>query len=241
MENKGDFETELELDNQMGCEDSFSNSNSASIEVRRENFKRELEFLKEKIDKVVSSGENLYISFDFETNGRSPIKSEALQFGISIQTLDREEIYSHCWNLYPRENKTGDKSYVDFWKSRMDQYVEMSKNRIKLDIMIKELKDLISLIPEKNQVWIAYPVSFDWVWLSHLYYEFAKGETNLKHKALCLYTMFNNYAERMKLTEDEKDKLKYTLMNVDELEHNALEDARAHLNMYFELRRREGI
>lgn len=180
----------------------------------------------------------IYVSFDWETDGRSPVISNGLQFGLTILDENRNELFAKCWNLAPRKGKVPTKSAQEFWESRKEQYESMLVNQVEPAVFIAELNEILKQFSDRQWVWLAYPVSFDWCWLSHYYFEFStadEGEPDIGYEAVCIDTLFDQYCKDHNLAGAEKKALKLALMKREELTHNALDDAREQANLYFGL------
>jgi len=182
--------------------------------------------------------EKLYLSFDIETDGDTPVLNNMLGIGIYGLDKDLNKIFTFDANILPLPNHFPSKSCMEnFWNKEENQaawaYLQMNQ-RDYVEVCVELSNLLTELKSQYDLVWVAAPASFDFAFLK-AYYEMANIEQSKKGKSLCGLghscrcgsTLWNIYKEKHNLSNSQADELKKTLGEFNPgKEHFALEDAR---------------
>jgi hypothetical protein len=183
----------------------------------------------------------LYISFDVETDGSSPLVNNMLSIGFSGLLLDGTEIFSSEYNIKPLEGHQSNPDTMNFWlkEENREAWLYIHQNQLDYDIAFLDLSNkLITLSVEYDFIFVASPSCFDWMFFKS-YYDLAKNKYkdmyDIGYKCECASTMWKiykiinpSYAIELKKVKKEIENLPNTtnLTNTTNLLHTALYDAR---------------
>lgn len=187
--------------------------------------------------------EKLFLSFDVETDGPTPIVNNLLSIGIVGITMNGEIIFEYEANIEPLETHIQDiKCMETFWlkpeqKNSWDYLKINRRNYIdvfeELGLKLKELDSMYEL------KFVAHPACFDWMFLK-CYYELAKTNSHneksffeIGYKCECSSTLWNYYKHTNKLNSNQANELFKVLGVFDEnSNHMALSDAKVQGRFY---------
>lgn len=195
---------------------------------------------------VTNNRENLYLSFDIESDGPTPIVNNLLSIGVVGITIQEEIVFQFQANIEPLESHIEDlecmesfwlkpeqKEALEFLQTNKRNYIEVFEE---LGLKLKELNKNYKL------KFVAHPACFDWMFFK-CYYELAK--TNSKNKnnfydigyhCSCSSTLWDLYKKNNKLKALEANKLFKYLGEFDEKNnHMALSDAIVQGKFYVKL------
>lgn len=180
---------------------------------------------------------NLYLSFDIESDGCTPILNNMISigfYGLDDNFTKHFEYEANIQNLeghFPEE-----KCMTTFWNLPENQvawnYVQQNKRNF-VDVMV-ELSDHFKRLAEQHKlIFVASPASFDWMFFK-CYYEMAKtihdkSSTmfDIGYSCQCSSTLWNLYKKKNKLSYNDASKLLKKINNFDQnKEHIAIEDAK---------------
>ena len=177
----------------------------------------------------------LYLSFDIETDGDTPVLNNMLGLGIYGLDQDLNEIFTFDANIFPLPDKVQSKSCMEnFWNKEENQaaWAQLKINqRNYVDVCIDLSEKLTELSNDYKLTWVAAPASFDFAFLK-AYYEqakisYGKPMYDIGFSCRCGSTLWSIYKEKHNLSNKNADELKKTLGEFNpEKEHFALEDAR---------------
>lgn len=188
----------------------------------------------------------LYLSFDIESDGPTPILNNLLSIGICGITLQEEIIFEFEKNIESLPNHfPDDECMKNFWlkpeqkkafeylQTNRHNYIEVFEN---LGLELKKLAEKYEL------VFVAYPSCFDWMFFK-CYYELAKSNSknktnfyDISYKCECSSTLFDYYIKNNNLSSSESKKLFKHLGEVDpSSNHMALQDAIVQGKLYVKL------
>jgi len=193
----------------------------------------------------------IYLSFDVETDGRSPANHSMISLGIGafikeslVVQPDSSDWKEHVklWrcdrtfkvNISPIEGRSPcPVTYDEFWSKWPLKWASCQEHAcLPADAMIQLfewLNGLTSEYPDKSLIWVAGPASFDWQWLNYYYYAFSDTtKYKLTYSADCLSTLKRNYAYWIgKKTSTQKREFyaELTQGRTNEDPHDALADA----------------
>lgn len=184
-----------------------------------------------------SSSSSLFLSFDVETDGQSPTLNSMLSIGIVAFDSTGKTISTFQRNLLPLDGHIREKRCMEeFWAKQPEAWAFVNTNRIApQDAMIELAQWLVPLCEKYTQrKWIAYPASFDWMWLKYYYEKFTSAVLvnipKIGYTCECLNTLMNLYCELNPSVEE--DKLAKELSGGAKTTHNPLDDARAQACIY---------
>jgi hypothetical protein len=180
----------------------------------------------------------LYISFDIETDGSSPLVNNMLSIGFSGLLLDRTEIFSLEYNIKPLEGHLSHPDTMEFWLKEENKkaWKYIHQNQLDYDIAFLDLSDkLKSLSLMYEFIFVASPACFDWMFFKS-YYELARTKHehmyDIGYKCECASTMWKVYKNINPSYNVELTKLKKDIIDANNttdtvnLQHTALYDAR---------------
>jgi DNA polymerase III alpha subunit (gram-positive type) len=178
---------------------------------------------------------NIYLSFDVETDGPTPMINNLLSIGIVGLTLNEEIIYRFEANILPLEYHQQDKKTMDFWlKPQQEQSWNhlLTNQRYYMDVFNQLSDELKELTNTYNIHFIAQPACFDWMFLK-CYYEQAKlHSTNpdnfydIGFKCECISTLSEYYKKIDQYNRNIVSNIMQTIkQNNNGTEHQALYDA----------------
>ena len=189
----------------------------------------------------------LYLSFDVETDGPSPLVNNLLSIGIvGFEENTGTEVFEFETNIISLPNHTPDTRCMEtFWlkpeQKEAWEYLQTNKNNY-----IKVFEDLsckLTVLSNKYElVWVAYPACFDWMFLKS-YYEMAKSNSPNKNdfydigfQCVCISSLFDWYKKRHNITSSQASQLFNELGEFDaKTNHYASADARVQGKFYIGL------
>jgi hypothetical protein len=193
------------------------------------------------------SKKTLYISFDIETDGPTPLVNNMLSIGLVGIDSNLEIHWTFESNIEPLEFHSPDSTCMEFWTKPENKtaYDHMFLNRLSYyDSMYKIGTELNTLSQKYNLIFVAQPACFDWMFFKS-YYEYSKkmlSDTQIKNmynlgfKCECISTLWTCYKKINKITNKEGNKLYNNLGNLDaSTEHMALSDAIVQGTFYVKL------
>jgi hypothetical protein len=190
--------------------------------------------------------EKLFLSFDIESDGPTPIVNNLLSIGIVGINMDEEIVFEYQANIEPLATHIQDTQCMQtFWlkpeqKIAWDFIQENKRNYI---VVFEELGQKLKELSHKyNLKFVAHPACFDWMFFK-CYYELAKSNSQDKecfydigYSCECSSTLWNYYKKSNKLTSIQADQLFKYLGEFDEsLNHMALSDAKVQGKFYVKL------
>ena len=189
----------------------------------------------------------LYLSFDVETDGPTPLVNNLLSIGIiGLEENTSNIVFEYESNIIPLDTHKSDTQCMEtFWlkpeqKNAWDKLQINQKNYLTVfEDLSLELKKL-SL--KYKIIWVAFPACFDWMFLKS-YYELAKSNSpngnnfyDIGFKCNCASTLLDFYKKKNNLTSKETYKLFYELCDFDPKEnHIAISDAKVQGKFYINL------
>ena len=187
----------------------------------------------------------LYLSFDIEADGDTPMQNNMLSFGIAAYDSSGKEVGFLQRNLIPLEGHVADERCMrEFWDKNPEAWEFVNQNRVPAQMAMKDLADFLMQFVEQGLelVWLAYPSAYDWQWIKN-YYEAYKPESapQIGYSAKCISTMFWFYCLQNGLSSDKKKQLWKELTENLPHSHNPLDDARQQGIGFFNLCRRCAI
>ena len=189
--------------------------------------------------------QKIYLSFDIEADGDTPMLNNMLSFGIVAFNSSGQEIGTFQKNLYPLEGHRADeKCMKEFWNQIPEIWKFVNTDQVLARTAIRKLTDfLLSLIGNDNElVWIAYPSAYDWQWIKNYYEKFKPSYApQIGYTAKCISTMFWSYCLQNHLDSKEKKELWKELTEALPHTHNPLDDAREQGRGFFNLCQRLNI
>ena len=189
----------------------------------------------------------VYLSFDIEADGPSPLFNNMLSIGVWGFNESGENVVEWERNLLPRPNKKCDPiTMLEFWAKQPEAWAYVNKNRVSITEAFTELHSIVSKLKCNYKVeWLAWPSAFDWQWLNCYYQEFIESNPNTEwiqigHKATCMSSIWSFYVKLQKLTKKQEDDL-WKQLSVGDGGHFALADAKCQGLLYYNLLKLVGI
>lgn len=182
--------------------------------------------------------ENLYLSFDIETDGDNPLLRNMISIGFVGMTEQFEEIFSYNANLENLTDHIPDENTMkNFWEKNINAWNETQKDKKHYCLVMNELSNNFKKLHEKYTLkFIAMPACFDWMFFKS-YYELARNENSdmydIGFSCVCISSYFNAYCDFINCSGNHKMELKKRLMEYNyELDHIAIQDARCQVLLY---------
>jgi hypothetical protein len=179
---------------------------------------------------------DLYLSFDVETDGRSPAKNSMISLGVAA--FCRLNLSWHCpdtfkVNIKPREGYPRDQlTYDEFWSkwpAKLEACsMEAQDPAVAMETLFVWLDALKVKFPTHSFVWVAGPVAFDWQWLNFYYYAFCDTTVRKLHYAGdCLSTLKRYYGKQVRSLHGQayRDWSEQLAGRANADPHDALQDA----------------
>jgi DNA polymerase III alpha subunit (gram-positive type) len=192
-----------------------------------------------------TSKPTLYLSFDVEADGPSPVNNSMVQLGIVAVTADGREIFSLCWNIEPHPNCSPDETTMkEFWAKHPEEWKATQTNQLSGDLVRQSLAQMVTKWSKEWRLqWIAYPAAFDWQWVKDIYEHYNQpGDPDIGYSAKCISTLLWGYEKTHGIkTPEQKEALKKELAGELTLTHNAEEDARYQARIFVNLCKKMGI
>lgn len=178
----------------------------------------------------------LFLSFDVETDGPTPLLNNLLSIGIVGITSNCDIIYKFEANIKPLETHCQDKKTMEtFWlKSEQETAWNnlMTNQRNVVEVFEQLSNELLELSYKYNLAFVAKPACFDWMFFK-CYYEYAKSKStneinfyDIGFKCICASTLTDYYKNLDSSNLSVISKLMADIKkNTNGFEHNALYDA----------------
>ncbi len=195
---------------------------------------------------ILMSKQQLYLSFDVETDGPSPLINNLLSIGIAGFDENKNVVFKFESNILPLDTHTSDKECLEtFWlkpeqKKAWDFLQTNQKNYI--NVFENLSCELYKLSVKYKLIWVAHPACFDWMFFKS-YYELAKNNSSNKEnfydigfQCKCSSTLFDYYKKKNKISSIEATKLFNEMGEVDaDKNHYAIDDAIVQGKFYLKL------
>lgn len=173
----------------------------------------------------------LYLSFDIETDGPSPIINNLLAIGIYAFTIEAQgpqEIFKLSYNIRPLDGHTSNARTMEFWAQHPVQWAQLQIDQLDADDVMVAISDkLRSLSSQYFFTWVAMPACFDWMFFK-AYYEAAATRADLYdigYQCFCISTTWNlykkNHAAKLRPSPEEYKRAFFQ----EQTAHDALNDA----------------
>lgn len=183
----------------------------------------------------------LYLSFDVETDGNTPVLNNMLSIGIYGIDKDLNEVFTFDANIFPLPNRHQESTCMEtFWLKDENKlawdHLKINQRHY-VDVFVELSEKLLELNETYQLVFVAFPASFDFAFLK-AYYEMTrlvhnKPMYNIGFSCKCGSTLWNIYKEKNNLSNKNADELKKILGGFNSKnEHFALEDARFQGTVY---------
>lgn len=187
----------------------------------------------------------LFLSFDVETDGPSPLVNNLLSIGIiGLEKESGCEVFEFESNIMLLDNHIPDNVCMEtFWlkPEQKDAWEYLKTNKRNYIEVFEDLsKKLFKLANTYKLIWIAQPACFDWMFFKS-YYELAKFNSSenfydIGFKCTCISSLFDWYKNTHNLTLSQSTKLFNELGEFDNKNnHQALTDARVQGKFYIGL------
>lgn len=193
------------------------------------------------------SKQTLYLSFDIETDGHSPLVNNLLSIGIvGFEENNKTPVFEFESNIIPLPTHISDTKCMEtFWlKSEQKEAWEYLQTNKKDYIKVfEDLSCKLYVLSDKYKlVWIAYPACFDWMFFKS-YYEMAKSNSpnkkdfyDIGYKCVCISSLFDWYKKIHNITSSQAFQLFNELGEFNsQTNHYALADARVQGKFYIGL------
>lgn len=186
----------------------------------------------------------LYLSFDVETDGSTPLVNNLLSIGIVGLLSNGQIIYEFEANILPLESHKSDDKTMEFWSKPENlnawNYLNLNQQYY-LDVFEQLETELSVQSTQYNLVFVAQPACFDWMFFK-CYYELAKSNSlkstffDIGFKCTCISTLVNYYKNLNNSNSSIINKLTKSIkQNNTGIEHSALADAKIQGLFYCEL------
>lgn len=184
----------------------------------------------------------LYLSFDVETDGKTPLVSNMISIGICGLDKDCNEHFTFEANLIELPGHIQHPETMDFWSKNQDAWKYTQMNRQDILTAFTELSNgLKELSKSYKLIFCASPSNFDWMFFSCYYDLFsARVSTNsytpynIGYSCQDISSVWKTYRLMKKISDKEALELEKVLKG-DYDAHCAIEDARAQGRMYVRL------
>lgn len=191
----------------------------------------------------------LYLSFDIESDGPTPMINNLLSIGmVGIDFISEQIIFEFEENIKPFFTHIPDKDCMkNFWlkPEQKNAWEFLQTNQKNYIVVFEELSfELKRLSRDYKLVFVSHPSCFDWMFLK-CYYELAKSNSSngedfydIGYKCECSLTLCNHYKKINGLTNNEFMSIFQKpdeVISENNLEHFALYDAKIQGKKYIEL------
>lgn len=193
------------------------------------------------------SKQTLYLSFDVETDGPSPLVNNLLSIGIvGFEENTGTEVFEFNTNIFPLPTHTPDTKCMEtFWlkPQQKEAWEYLQTDRKNYITVFEDLTYKLFVLSNKYElVWIAYPACFDWMFLKS-YYELAKSNSinkkdfyDIGYECVCISSLFDWYKKINNITSSQASQLFNELGEFDsKTNHFASADARVQGKFYIGL------
>jgi len=189
----------------------------------------------------------LYLSFDVETDGPTPLVNNLLSVGIiGLEENTSNIVFEFEANIKPLESHKQDTQCMEsFWlkpeQKEAWEYLQTNQKDY-LEVFEDLSSELKKLDIKYKLVWVAYPACFDWMFFKS-YYELAKSSSlneqnfyDIGYQCKCISTLFDLHKKINDLLPNEATKLFNDLGQVEpNHNHKALYDAKVQGKFYIKL------
>lgn len=192
----------------------------------------------------------LYLSFDVETDGPSPLVNNLLSIGIvGFEENTKTEVFEFETNIIPLPTHTPDTQCMEtFWlkPEQKEAWDYLKTNKRNYVEVFEDLSCKLTILSNKYKlVWVAQPACFDWMFFKS-YYELAKSNSpnkkdfyDIGYQCVCISTLFNLYKKTHNLNSSQSSQLFNELGEFDaKTNHRASADARVQGKFYLGLTRK---
>ena len=166
----------------------------------------------------------LYLSFDVETTGDTPLDGSLVSIGIvGFEATTQEEKWHFKRNIIAEKNNPV--VMERFWNKHPGLWANVQQDALPLVEVIQELNQQLSTLQAQFKlVWAASPAAFDWMWLKSA---FVTANISFPFfKAECISSQFSHHARLNGWTSEKQSQIWETWAQ-NTSQHDALEDARA--------------
>jgi Zn-dependent M32 family carboxypeptidase len=189
----------------------------------------------------------LYLSFDVETDGPSPLINNLLSIGIvGLEEDSMDIVFEFESNIKPLPTHIPDSQCMETFWLKPEQKTSYEYLQINPQDYIKVFEDLsqrLQILSNKYKlIWVAQPACFDWMFFKS-YYEMAKTQSPNKelfyeigYQCKCVSTLFDLYKKSNNLSSKQATKLFNELGEFNpELNHQSLSDAKVQGKFFVKL------
>jgi DNA polymerase III alpha subunit (gram-positive type) len=180
--------------------------------------------------------EEIYISTDVETNGAIPGIHAMLSLASVAFDEAGNEIDSFEINLHELEGSCADETTMKWWNAHREAYDQTRKVCVKPDLAIEYYCDwLMALQTRGKLVFVAYPVAFDFMWVSWYLHRF-KGQSPLGHNGIDI----RSYAMALfkkSYSDSGKEHYPHEWFDNLTLTHRAIDDARMQGRVFINMKK----
>lgn len=195
----------------------------------------------------------LYLSFDVETDGPSPLVNNLLSIAIvGLEENTSNIVFEFESNINQLPTHTPDANCMKyFWlkpkQKKAWEYLQINK-RDYIEVFEDLSKKIFELSNKYELVWIAYPACFDWMFLKS-YYELAKNNSfnkdlfyDIGYECKCIDTLWEYYKKSNNLEANIARNLFNEMGEFDpKLNHQALSDAKVQGKFFIGLMKKMGM
>jgi len=178
----------------------------------------------------------MYISTDVETNGAIPGIHAMLSLASVAFDEEGNERDSFTINLHELEGSCADEKTMRWWSDNSEAYAQTRQKCVPPDVAMTHYYDwLMGLKSYGKLVFIAYPVAFDFMWVSWYLHRFI-GQSPLGHNGIDI----RSYAMALfKKSYSDSGKEHYPREWFDNLTltHRAIDDARMQGRMFINMKK----
>jgi hypothetical protein len=190
--------------------------------------------------------EKIFLSFDIESDGPTPMINNLLSIGIVGITIDEKIVFEYEANIEPLATHVQDNQCMQtFWLKSEQKlaWEHLQTNRRNYIEVFEELGLKLKELDSKYKLkFVAHPACFDWMFVK-CYYELAKSNSHDKgcfydigYQCECASTLWNCYKQSNKLSSQQANKLFKEWGEFDEnSNHMALSDATVQGKFYIKL------
>lgn len=154
--------------------------------------------------------EDLFMSFDIEADGPTPMVNNLLSIGIVGITMDKEIVFTYEANIEPLASHVPDEKCMQTFWLKPEQKLAWDRLQVNKRNYVTVFEELGSQLKELNATYnlrfVAFPACFDWMFLK-CYYELAKANSESKERfhdigflCECASTLWDVYKEKNNLT-----------------------------------------
>lgn len=153
---------------------------------------------------MTTKKETVFLSFDIEADGPSPVTNSMLSLGACLIREDKSVLREWEWKFKPLEGHVQDEDTMDFWSRNKEAY-EYSTNDQKdpMEIFSKWKSEILELKLAYDIMPIAWPSAYDWQWVNG-YFSLLKTDNPLGYSTFCISTFIKsiNPSKSLKFDKD---------------------------------------